>query len=312
MLQHLPAFNSTSSDQRLLNSLLKFRSQVGEYYSNHNLSGPPRRCISVPTLSPSSSYPLPPAPTSSKHDSPCHLPSPPSPPPQCELPVDLLLYPNDVADKTSQPRPLQFPGPSKVSLAQAKKLPADPVLSSQPLQTANSKDNEETDCPSDHLPVFRPHIHHAATNHSRQSSLLEEITHHKDKLKRTNSPHVSGGRGTPQRTRYPQNSEIAHSDMLQRALKKKFRNVHAHSTPKRHGSSYLRRAQRGSGSISDNGSIECSDIEFGEGGYASDPDLSLGTYSDIQTSSARSAGDIMIETTCDSPSLGTTHSDKED
>ena len=267
LLHHLPEF--TSADQHVLDSLIKFKSQIGEYCASNNIPDPLRRCLSVPTLSPSASYPLPPPPNPSERNTP-HL----SPPPMSELPTDFSLYPTKEA--CNKPRSRQFPGPAQPKSAT---LPRKLVAA------------DETDHPSTHqLSAIR--LQQACGAHSRQTSLLDD---HR-KVKR---PNLASGKGTPSRTRHPLNSELSHGDMLQRALKKKFRNVHSHSTPKRHGTSYLRKP---SGGISESASGTWSE----NCGYASDPDISLGSYSDIQTSSARSAGDLMMDTTCESPSLGVT------
>ena len=248
------------------------------------------RCLSVPTLSPSASYPLPPAPNPSEHNTPSHL----SPPPLSDLPADFFLYPTDEAN--DKPRPLQFPGPTFQLQTKSATLPRRQAA-------------DETDYPSTQLSAIRPRPQQAGAAHNRQSSLLDDITTHK--LKR---PNPASKKGTPLRTRHPLNSELSHGDMFQRALKKKFRNVHAHSTPKRHGTSYLKKP-KAAGSISESGSVEYSGAWSENGGYVSDPDISLGSCSDIQTSSARSAGDLMMETTCESPSLGETrhhNTDEED
>ena len=90
-------------------------------------------------------------------------------------------------------------------------------------------------------------------------SLQDEIaTHKKDNLKHVSGPKTPGG--TPVRFMEP-------TDMLQRALMKKFRAIHVHSTPKR-------------GGLMESGSIEVSNTwsEWGTSmenihQYASDPDM---------------------------------------
>ena len=177
-----------------------------------------------------------------------------------------------------------------------------------PSSANHEQEEDEPDCPPSQLPNFKRHPSNIGS-HSRQSSLLEEITaHRREKLRRTNIPHTPGG--TPVRSKHHHSaSSHAHGDILQRALKRKFRSIHIHSTPKRHGRG--NRESRGSSSISECGSVECSSVwsEGGEVGYASDPDISLNSYSEVQT---RSAADLVMDVTSYPPSPGVSLQDEED
>ena len=120
-------------------------------------------------------------------------------------------------------------------------------------------------------------------------SFQDEITaHKKDNLRRVTGPKSPGG--TPVRT-------LEHTDILQRALMKKFHSIHIHSTPKR-------------GGLMESGSIEVSSTwsEWGASldnhQYASDPDLthySRNLSSPMRQSSPCSAADF--DSSFSSPSL---------
>lgn len=72
------------------------------------------------------------------------------------------------------------------------------------------------------------------------------------------------------------------------------------------------RGAKGNWSTLESGSVECSDIwsECGEAGYASDPDISLSSCSDLQTSSPMSAGDLVMDTTTYASSPGVSLQDE--
>ena len=121
----------------------------------------------------------------------------------------------------------------------------------------------------------------------RYGSLLSDIKNGqiKNSLRNTNVPRTPGG--TPIRPKHWVSTgagDGTHTDLLQRALMKRFRSMRGHSTPKKHG-------------ISEHGSIEISNAwsEVGNNTdqYVSDPELTrTSTNITCDCSPCRSAADF--------------------